>query len=736
MFVSSLVVIIERRHRHTGRCVLCSLLTQVVQDMRSMLPLAHPSRSPLYQDVHDDLLYMLGVTANRADVIPADAQAAALLVHLIHLRERSVTVPSHSFVRSPSFDSGECHRNFEPVRLELAAWESLKDRRGVMSTPWKSALGAPGKTARFDKELARGIDKRHIAETYWNYDGWVPPGSREPPWDSINDVMIRLLAKAPRQFLGRVEKAAADLASFFCSHVPFIHFMQAAGSSEFTKFTLELAMRLQLLRREVRATVLNLTEARSPLRSQIPKPASLRSSVSQVHVGVRKAFGDSQSLSPIADVGGERSNEYFGFSDEGELRSRRSGSNLDLEPSRLHWRVGRDMVERRHGHVLQNTGLFAQESVDPNARSALEIVDLQLQIQNQVAEIASGLAADVALFAEDDAARTEFCRLVQATPELQEQLELEKMWALEQQTCRKGVIDDTCLSRYGRQHQRRQVLENILVTRQPKTASFACSLLDAAEWLHSLKEDGRKIPSISAPQSGGSDRRRFGVTTNAHFFHWLCPRSNREMLNKRGRVVEESEIHETLEDAFKFARKFRKDGISVSQQPGMGSLGNVISSRVTPECVCNKPKFPPSSDPTTRGDEHSLEINVPLEARRHPLWWERIVTSDASRLGLSPMAASVVPHLSVLLQSGLDWDCLGEDYPEANALWLFVMGRLCTNSFFCEGMSSLLFGEGMLLPDMLRVARRAASRGSDPLGLQHLDVVLDGRHEGFARSES
>ena len=478
-----------------------------------------------------------------------------------------------------------------------------------------------------------------------------------------------------------------------------------------------------------------------------------------------------------------------------------------------------------------------------SARGALEVVDVQLQMQRQLLEISSGLACDIREYGE----RSNFVfaaeHLLQSLPELQRQMDLDKEWSLSfVEHAATAAAGDSRLAYRLRQTERREALGEVLRPKAKETAEFALSLIDAAEWLHALKEEGRTpraafsgtyttgggplhtaadAAAAAAAAAGGppSDAAAGGAAAasaasaasaataataaaaggaagagSTHIgdsmLHYYTPQGaeRSQPVQLLQGVDDTPEEEETLHDAE-----------SCSLQKPLEHLGIYLSSSLSPKDRLSSSILPPqtpvaagleassskggssstgtpSSSSSSRSGRHSsssssssnsrgnssgdeqegledtrrigIDKNMPLmmqskknssevydDPNENSLWWE---AEAATLLNPNKSAAAVsllLPHLHLALQTGKDWDCLGRGSIKENALWVFVVGLICTNSFVCEGIKTLLFGEAFFLQDMLQLARRGAAGTKKPLALLRTDAILEGRHQGCARSK-
>ncbi|KAL8270916.1 hypothetical protein Esti_005170 [Eimeria stiedai] len=394
-------------------------------------------------------------------------------------------------------------------------------------------------------------------------------------------------------------------------------------------------------------------------------------------------------------------------------------------------------------------------------------------MQNQLVEISASLAADLAQHTPEGHQSPSAEKLLQQLPELQKQLDLAELWTQSVAQHVPHADGDSAFASYLRQSGRRSALAEVLRSRGKETEDVTLSLMEAAEWLHALKEEGRTPRPLFCYSSplGFNDSARFWDSALLHWYdssegssahppqQQQQQRSGLVARISRDRGLDEEEVKETLEDAQRWAphppRAPSAFPLPTNQTKGPSQgLRNSNSSSSSSgagggaHAVAAESRKGSSRSSTSSVSKHQLSVlgmrpggpreellpQLRREGRKEALWWE----AEAATLRMLPnsprrAAFALIPHLHQALQTGPHWDCLGEGSVEANALWLFVMGRICTSAFFCESLRSILFGETLLLKDMLKLAKRAASGATQPLSLSKVDAVLDGKQEGFAR---
>lgn len=688
---------------------------------------------------------MLAVTARPDELLPPATQASALVLHLTHLRESPPYFPGAAVARSVHVDAAECHRRFLPIQLESVSWQLEPPK---VHCPGEGAECLTRHPQQGDRRRGGGAAKEGL-----------PLGYREPPWSIVNGIVGELMRFASRDVVGRIEQAANELGSFFCSRLPLIHFMDAASAPELAEFTLGLTSRLQLLRKEVNAAVLSSGMAEGYGWRRPPNAsgseALLKHQQQQQkrgHAGTpkqRRKADQRGKNAPRNGISGTPGGETSADTKNESASRRYTYSPSAAEPtSRWPAAARRKMPvagrffpvrtrHRRGSYAIGREGALG-------SRGALEVVDVQLQMQHQLLEISAGLAADIAEHVEKGAPSPSPEKLLQVLPELQRQLDLEKDWTQNMaQHAAKATDDDSPLGYYQRQVGRRHAVGEVLRYKDKETAELAFSLMNAAEWLHALKEEGRTPRAVFASPYHGGSLRAASVAAAPALLHWYRPSAS--WVNPPRLVdyaAEEEDIEETLQDARDCAPQGSSTYLDVPrsvQTAAAGGLPPAGTNAVVPaahEMNNNSSSKQQRSPNRKKPDAGEDNVSSRGFSDKTSHWWEAeaaSLTKDPKQMRRASLA--LVPHLHLALQTGPDWDCLGGNSAEANALWLFVMGRICTNSFFCEGLRSVLFGETLLIHDMQTVAKRAASGIGKPLSLTRVDAVLDGRQEGFARSE-
>lgn len=723
-------------------CCDCLRLLQSVQDLRAFLPVLHPSRRSLYRDFHEDFLRMLALTADSKQLLPAATQSSALALHLLHLKEVSAeSLPGAAAARTEHVDAAECNRRLLPIQLEPMAWQMQPSR----------VAGEPeGPECLQSQQQQEQAAAAGVPSGFWRHffrdKGGPPNACNEPPWGVVSGLVSDLMKGASRDIIGRIEQAANELGSFFCSRLPLVHFMEAASGPELTEFTLGLTARLQALRREVNAAVLS---AIRPLElSGAAKKRALSHSVYRQQQQRQLQRRQVSALAASRAFRRRPSQEASSFRDSEEERLCSSGVEI-ADSSKAPCRHEARMLQGPHASVRQLSDSKQSISRGPlESRGAIEVVDVQLQMQHQLIEISAALAEDLAEHGERGSVIPPPEKLLQLVPELQRQLDLERDWTQSVTQLAAGGDDDSALGYYQRQVERRAAISEMLRSRDKETADLALSLMEAAEWVHALKEEGRTPKAVFAITSTEGFPQPTAIE-NASMLHWYGQSEEWQRWLQRDAPNDAAgdEAVETLEDAQRCAPHiFSKPplplvpggplpflttpaGLAVTDTAAGGSS---FAGRSNSNSGCSNHRR--SSSERTSVSERPAGLGGRTE--KHKLWWEAEAASLAKgSKQLRRGARAVLSHLHLALQAGADWNCLGEGSVEANALWLFVMGKICTNSFFCEGLRSVLFGESLLIYDMLKLAKRAATGSGKPLNLTRVDVVLDGRQEGLARSK-
>ncbi|XP_026190759.1 uncharacterized protein LOC34618565 [Cyclospora cayetanensis] len=742
--------------------------TKSVQDMRAFLPIFHPSRLPLYRDLHVDFLHMLAVVARPEELLPPSTQSAALLLHLTRLKEAPASAPGGAIGRSVHVDASECQRRLVPVQLESFSWQMESSKAPHPGLPLE-CLQRQQQNPEDDEEVLSSSCACSRQKTDSYHCSHLPLGATDPPWSLVRAVVGGVLQLASHDVIGHVEQAANDLGAFFCSSLPFLHFMESASATEIAEFTLGLAMRLHSLRKEVIATALSARQARGPTRRRGTTASGGEArGTRQPHQRVDGSLTQNNSIYTDNRYKAKATDRRF-FEGEPSATSQEdshtagrqhpstTGNNERSTETRGHaleiprWYSTRWVSSLKSNYIRRGGPSKAPGKGALGSRAALEVVDVQLQMQHQLLEISSGLAVDIACHYEKRAPRPSPEKFLQVLPELQRQLDLEKDWA--QNLARQAptsVDDDSPFSYYLREVARRTAAGEVLQFTAKETADLALSLINAAEWIHSLKEEGRTPRAVFTATNLGGPQFAAGPGVSPALLHYYQPSDSWVWLLKGSQEEHEvGESTETLQDARNVAPQ-RSSGYMevplslpsarnvapppVSQtsydsqrKSGANSGGGSLVSSKQKERETSRKKGQEGSEKSEGSGEFS-------ESSAH--WWEADAASLLKRSrearGLSP---SLVRHLHAALQSGPDWDCLGNSSVEGNALWLFVMGHICANSFLCEGFRTLLFGEGLALHEMLRVAKRGASGSGKAFTLNRLDAILEGRHQGFARSE-
>ncbi|CDJ42819.1 hypothetical protein, conserved [Eimeria tenella] len=827
--------------------------TKTVQEVRSFLPVAHPSRFVLYKDMHEDFLHMLSLTASPDELLPPPVYSAALLLHLLRLRDAPASSPGAAAARTPDFDAAECQRRLLPVQLDLGAVQmeasAVPCPGGIPDCLPFSELQQLQQLQRLQREQPpvapargqRGHDPhQRLSKPYGDAQQQqqqqqqrraegprrLPLGATEPPWGTVRSLVGPLLRPVSPDVLGRIEQAATDLSSFFCSRLPFVQFMDVASAPELAEFTVGLSSKLHVLRREVLAAVMSAEEKRGgpPWRGWGPpnlkgaldwrRPEKRRRTAgpldgpswlgegSESRAAAAAATADTSfRMDPREGVPLSESSEarkLEGTKGMGEAtgsQDLRSGARWGpRETSRgpaayaPFWqRQGRLGSSKFAGRRARGRSSRKQGEGPLGSRGALEVVDVQLQMQRQLLEISAGLAADLLDSEYKGPPESSPEELLQLLPELQRQADLEKEWPQNfLDNAKRTYEEDSRFAYYARQTERRQALTEVVRFKAKETADFALSLMDAAEWLHSLKEEGRTPRSVfptvypgaagplhaTAAASAAATAAAVAAAAagaaahgraEALLHYYTPPDSDADPVRLRNAAVGAPEVEETLRDAemcvpqkflehfgYRFSSSSPPAAAAPSGKAGLparearGSDGSVPSSSSS-SSRSSRSSSKKSSSRSSRdagGSAHRKQSGSPGKqplASEHTkgatLWWEEeaalLMNSSGNALAAT---LTLAPHLHLALQTGRDWDCLGVDSVAGNALWLYVMGRICANSFVCEGFRSLLFGETLLLQDLLKVAKRNASGTGKALCLSRIDLLLEGRHQGFART--